>query len=163
MDVGDANAIFNMGVYYFNGVFGISQDFTKGLEFFHKAAELGCSKAYNSIGYAYDEGKGVGGDKKKAEHYYELAAIGGCEKARYNLGMNEKEAGNMDRALKHFMIAVKGGYAESLKKIQELYSNGHATKDDYTTALHAYQEYLVEIKSKQRDEAAAYDDDYRYY
>jgi len=69
----------------------------------------------------------------------------------------------MDRALKHYMIALKGGYADSLKYIQLLYSNGHVTKEDYATALRSYQAYLSEIKSKQRDEAAAADDCFRYY
>ena len=41
--------------------------------------------------------------------------------------------------------------------------NGHATKDDYTKALRAYQAYLVEIKSTQRDKAAAASANYRYY
>ena len=39
---------------------------------------------------------------------------------------------------------------------------GHATKDDYAKALRAYQAYLAEIKSDQRDKAAAASADYRY-
>ena len=50
----------------------------------------------------------------------------------------------------------------SLNKIQELYSNGHVTKDDYTKALRSFQEYLNEVKSKQRDDAAAFHDEYKY-
>ena len=62
------------------------------------------------------------------------------------------------------MIAVKDGDNDSLKCIKQLYSNGHATKEDYTTALQLYQEYLGEIKSRQRDEAAAFNSEkYRYY
>ena len=61
----------------------------------------------------------------------------------------------MNRALKHYMIAAGGGLDNSLKEIQELYTNGHAAKDDYATSLRAYQAYLVEIKSPQRDKAAA--------
>ena len=61
------------------------------------------------------------------------------------------------------MIAAGAGDTDSLKRIQRLYSNGHATKDDYTKALKAYQSYLVEIKSDQRDKAAAFHEDYRYY
>jgi len=41
--------------------------------------------------------------------------------------------------------------------------DGHATKDDYTKALRAYQAYLDKITIDQRDEAAAADDDYKYY
>ena len=53
------------------------------------------------------------------------------------------------------MIAAGCGYNNSLTQIQKLYTNGHATKDDYAKALRAYQSYLVEIKSTQRDAAAA--------
>ena len=51
----------------------------------------------------------------------------------------------------------------TLKKIKQLYSNGHVTKDDYAKALLAYQAYLSEIKSDDRDKAAAYDEQYKYY
>ena len=83
--------------------------------------------------------------------------------ARFNLGNNEYNVGNMDRALKHFMIAVVSGDSVSLSKVKELYSKGHATKEDYTRALRSYQEYLVEIKSVQRDEVAKFNDRFRYY
>jgi hypothetical protein len=42
-------------------------------------------------------------------------------------------------------------------------TDGNATNDDYTKALESYQAYLDEIKSVQRDEAAAENDDYKYY
>ena len=44
-----------------------------------------------------------------------------------------------------------------------MFMNGDATKDDYAKALRVYQTYLVEIKSAQRDEAAAFNDAYKYY
>ena len=69
----------------------------------------------------------------------------------------------MSRALKHYMIAVGFGHDKSLMKIKDFYMNGHATKDDYAKALRAHQKYIVGIKSPQRDEAAAFDNDvYRY-
>ena len=61
----------------------------------------------------------------------------------------------MIRALKHFMIAVRGGHTNSVKRIQEMYMDGHATKDQYVNALRFHQAYINEIKSKQRDKAAA--------
>lgn len=76
----------------------------------------------------------------------------------------EREAGNYDRALKHHMIAVESGNSKSLESIKRMYLHKDATKDDYTRALRLYQEYLREIKSKQRDEAAAFNSEkYRYY
>ena len=65
------------------------------------------------------------------------------------------------------MIAAKGGDSNSLRNIRvSLFSCGYidikhncvrryATKDDYAKALRSYQSYLDEIKSGQRDEAAA--------
>jgi len=46
-----------------------------------------------------------------------------------------------------------------LKEVKILYLNyEQETKDEYTKALQSYQD-LVEIKSAQRDEAAAYDNE----
>ena len=72
-------------------------------------------------------------------------------------------ARNMDRALKHFMIAAGSGITDSLEIIKQMFINGDATKDDYAKALQAYQAYLVEIKSPQRDEAAASIENFKYY
>ena len=163
VEAGDAHAIYNLGCDYQYGAHGMPRDYAKALEFFHRAAELGYADAYLGIGNAYNVGRGVEVDKKKAVYYTKLAAIGGCVEARHNLGINEEEAGNSERALKHHMIAVRAGDNDSLKEIQELYSEGDATKGDYMKALQSYQEYLIEIKSRQRDEAAAADENYRYY
>jgi len=159
----DDIALFNIGVYYRDGRYGFPQDYTKALELWHRAAELGHAAAYRNIGVAYETGRGVEVDKKKSEYYHELAAIKGDAGARFSLGCHEVCAGNIDRALKHYTIAVRGGYSESLEVIKDLYKKGHATKDDYAKALQSYQAYLAEIKSPQRDKAAAADEEYRYY
>ena len=163
VELDDADAIFNLGCNYRVGENGFPQDYNKAFELYHRAGDLGCNKAYCDVGYAYENGNGVEIDKKKATYYYELAAIGGNIYARHNLGAIEEDAGNMNRALKHFMIATGCGHNNSLKVIQELYTNGHASKDDYAKALRAYQSYLAEIKSTQRDEIAAVRDEYKYY
>ena len=163
VEANDHMAIYNQGNFHRDGKYGYPQNHTKALELYHRSAELGCSVAYNNIGVAYDKGRGVEVDKKKANYYYDLAAIMGDISARYNLGIFEENAGNTDRALKHYMIAVGGGHNNSLQTIQRLYSNGQASKEDYTKALQLYQTYLREVKSKQRDKAAAADDQYRYY
>ena len=102
-------------------------------------------------------------NEKKAIHYLELAAMRGDVDARNNLGCIEIKTGNIDRALKHWMIAVKGGDSESLKNIKSLYLDGHATKDDYAIALRSYQAYVDDIKSDQRDKAVAFRGEHKYY
>ena len=71
-------------------------------------------------------------------------------------------AGNWDRAVKHFMIAAGSGNTYSLEIIKKVFMNGDAMKDDYGKALLSYQATLVEIKSPQRDKAAAANDRYKY-
>ena len=163
MEVGDANAMYNLGYYYEVGVFGLARDRAKALELYHRAGGIGYTKAYNNIGSAYYNGIGVERDGKKADHYYGLAAMGGDEVARHNLGCAEARVDNWDRATKHWLIAAGDGYDDSVKHIQLLYKAGYATKDDYASALKNYQAYLDEIKSDQRDNAAAAYDRYKYY
>ena len=163
LDMNDALAFHNLGCHYRNGMLGLPQNHAKALELWHRAGELGHAEAYHAIGISHDNGLGVEIDEKKARRYSELSAMGGDVKARFNLGVDEYKEGNFNRALKHWIIATKDGNSGTLKCIKMLYSNGEATKDDYTEALRSYQAYLDEIKSDQRDEAAAYDDRYKYY
>ena len=102
-------------------------------------------------------------DVKKAIHYWELAAIGGHLDAKQYVGISEIRIGNMKQALKHFLIAAELGHTRSLEYIKEMFKSGVATKDGYAKALRVYQSYLNEIKSPQRDEAAASYDDCKYY
>ena len=141
----------------------MTQDYNKALELWQQAGEIGNALSYYNIGGAYINGNGVERDEKKAVHYFELAAMGGDVIARHNLGALEFNAGNMGRALKHFMIAVGFGCTGSLEIIKTMLMHGDATKEDYSRALRVYQASLNEIKSPQRDEAAAFDDNYKYY
>ena len=164
IEVGDPVAMLALACDYQHGDegAGMPQDYAKALELWHRAAQLGYTKTYYNIGNAYWYGRGVEKNEKKAVHYWELAAIRGDVDARLNLGAFENNAGNYDRAIKHFMIAAGGGRNDSLKMIQQMYMTALATKDDYAKALRVYQAYLDEIKSDDRDKAAAYADRYKY-
>ena len=162
VEVGDAEAIFNLGCCYSEGAYGLTRDYDKALELWQQAGELGIAGAHFNIGNAYYFSRGVERDEKKADHYYELAAMGGDAIARHNLGNAEFRAGNWDRAIKHWLIAAGDGYNGSVKSIQLLYTKGDAIKEDYTSALRAYQVYLEEVRSEQRNKAAAYNDRFKY-
>ena len=162
IDLGDAQAMNVLGLNYNQGLHGLTQNHDKSLELWHRAAERGNAEAYHNIGCEYFNGEGVERDEKKAMHYWEQAAMNGNASSRFNLGNSEGIAGNRERALKHFMIAVGVGDDISMKTIQEMYKHGYATKDDYAQALKAYQAYLDDIKSDDRDKAAAYSQEYKY-
>ena len=155
---GDTEAMTNLGTFYLNGNFDLPVDLDKSLSLWHRAAKLGNHEALHNIGDAYLNGRGVGRDMKKAKHYWEQAAMKGDVMSRHNLGLLEKQNGNMTRALKHYMIASRQGDSDSLNAIQRLFMSGFTTRGDYEKALHAHQEYVQEVRTDQRDAAAAYDE-----
>ena len=152
----DAVAIYTLGCFSCDGMRGLRQNYRKANKLWLRAGELGDALAYHNLANSYYNGKGVQRNEEKANHYYELAAIGGNVKARYNLGIFEYNAGNMNRAVKHWMISASAGHDKSLKEIRECFMDGHATKDDFEKALRAHKEAADEMKSDQRDAAAAF-------
>jgi len=86
VEANDPNAINTIGCNYRDGRYGFTQDYTKALELFQRAAELGNAEAYLNIGCAYHRGQGIEVNMEKTRHYWELAAISGEETARHNLG-----------------------------------------------------------------------------
>lgn len=156
-EMNDSQAIYNIGGFYSGGKWGFPQNHSKAFELYCRAADLGCVDAYYNIASACLNGRGVETDDvKKVIYHYELAAIKGDVDARYFLGLGEEQkTGNMDRALKHYMIATEGGYSKALESIKRMYINGNATKDDYANALRLYQAYIDEVQTDQRVEAAA--------
>ena len=155
MEKGNAVAFNILARFYEDGSCGLPQDMAKANELYLKAGELGCAAAYYNLGQSYRQGDGVEIDEKKAKHYYELAAMNGHMKARHNLGCAEYEAGNYQRAMKHFRIAASAGFKESLDAVKEGYRVGHVTKEQYANTLREYQKSQDEMKSEARDIALA--------
>ena len=76
---------------------------------------------------------------RQAKHYWELA--------EHVVLFQYRMADEINRALKLFMIGIRGGYHQCLNQIQEMYSLGQATKDDYAKALcRAYQVRYIWVK-----------------
>ncbi|KAL7527273.1 hypothetical protein ACHAXR_001874 [Thalassiosira sp. AJA248-18] len=154
MEAGDAGAFFIMASQHFVGDWGLPQDPKKGLELMLRAVELGSTEAHFNIACIYANGESVEKDPKKRLHHYQRAAMGGCERSRHNLGCDEAKRGNIDRAMKHWMIAVAAGDEGSLGDVKIMCLNGYVTKAEYEKALRAYQNHLNEVQSDQRDRAA---------
>ena len=61
----------------------------------------------------------------------------------------------MERAVKHWMIAAGSGFDDALERIREGYLEGYVTKNDFAKALRAHKEAQDEVRTDQRDAAAA--------
>jgi len=129
-------------------------NYDKALKYLTKAAELGDIEARCKLGYMYMEGVGVEKDKEKAVHDYEKAAIGGHPEARHNLAVVEGiNNGNMERGVKHMIIAARLGHDVSMKALLSSYKDGYITKEEYGATLRIHQAAVDATKSAQRDAA----------
>ena len=150
----DPYAMVFLGNYHRDGLHGLQVDQSKAFDLLQRASELGCDAGHYSLGISYQKGEGTGIDKKKAVHHYQIAAMMGNMGARNNLGYVDIQSGNYQCAMKHFMIAAKCGYKNSLNNVKQGFRVGHVTKEDLEKTLRDYQAACDETKSEQRDRAA---------
>jgi len=150
IEANDPFAMCQMGIRrYHDG------DYKSAYEYLSKAAELGEVTAHFELSLFLSSGVGVEMDEKKEVYHLEQAAIEGHVLARNNLGCVEEENGRMERAAKHWIIAVNLGHSHSLDAVKSCYRQGFVSKEDLAKALRAHQAALDAMKSPQRDEANA--------
>eukprot|EP00985_Skeletonema_marinoi_P010711 scaffold5030_cov128-Skeletonema_marinoi.AAC.5 len=101
----------------------------------------------------YYIGQGVEKNRGKQLHHWEEAAVGGHPNARYFLGCDEEESGNIERAVKHWIIAANQGNDDSIKALMDLFKEEYVSKDDLAAALRAHQAAVDATKSPQREAA----------
>ncbi len=128
-------------------------DRDRAIEYWKKAVELGdYVEAHFQLGRRYKEGEVVEKDMEKAVYHSEIAAIGGHHLARCHLAFIECDNGNVERAVKHYIIAAKLGYDDAMKMLWVHYRIGNITKDDLEATLRTHQAALDATKSPQRKE-----------
>ena len=132
-------------------------DYLSAFEYYSKAAELGDVEAHYRLAHLYRGGKGAEKDEIKSMYHLEEAAIGGHPEARYFLGCLEGGAGNIERAVKHIIIAANLGHDNSLANLKILYYQfGKIGKEDFAAALGAHKAAADATKSEQREAAEEY-------
>ena len=129
-------------------------DYKAAFEYWTKAVALGDVEAHHQLSIMYREGIFVVKDWKRALYHMEEAAIGGHPDARHNLAYFEDINGQHITAVKHYVIAAKLGFDDSLKNVKTLYEEGRVSKDVFSAALLGYQAAIEATKSPQREEAA---------
>jgi TPR repeat protein len=144
----DPVAIFQMGVTCFD-----EGDYVGAVEYFTKAAALGSAMAHFNLSVLYRKGQGVEKDMKKEIYHLEIATIGGHAGARFNLGYYEWNNGRPERAMKHWIIAAKLGYDDSLDEVKKGFVDGIVSKEEYAAALRGHQAAVDATKSEQREAA----------
>ena len=131
-------------------------DYEGAFKYFTKAAELGDANAHNNLSIMHMNGEGVEKSEKKELYHLEEAAIGGHPHARHNLGCHEESTGEMDRAVKHWIIAANLGSDHAIQRLKECYKDGYVSKEDFAAALRARHAAVEATKSPQREAAEKY-------
>ncbi len=85
-NAGDAEAQYNLGMCYANGV-GIARDEAEAVKWYAKSAEQGLANAQNNLSVCYAKGDGVARDDAAAVKWFRLATEQGDAKAQRNLGV----------------------------------------------------------------------------
>ena len=146
----DPGALSHMGFVY-----GDEGDYDGAFKYLTKAVELGDAHAHYGLSIMYMKGEGVEQDEKKQVFHFEEAAIRGHPYARYNLAVHERiRTGEIERAVKHLIIAANLGYDRSITLLKECYKDGDIEKDDFAAALRAHHAAVDATKSPQREEVA---------
>ena len=79
------------------------------------------------------------------------AAIGGHPHARYILGCNEiKNNGNVEKAVKHFIISAAQGEDNAIKMLMNAFKEGCLSKEELAAAFRAHKAAVDATKSPQR-------------
>ena len=118
----DGQALFNMGVYFVEGLCGFPQDELKGIDCLIRAIELGSREACNKIALCFDHGTGVPKCDKRAAFFFQIGALRGESTFRHNLGSYEYEEGNYEIAIRHWKIAAEAGMQPALNSLKGIFN-----------------------------------------
>lgn len=140
-DFGNAKAMNNVGMLYYNGT-GVIQDYQEAMNWFKKAADLGRPAATYNIGALHEYGQGVSQNYQEALNWYQKAAELGSENAMYRIGeLYYYGCGvtqNYQEAMNWYKKAADLGYASAMYSIGSLYQEGYGITQNYQEAMNWY-------------------------
>ena len=121
---GNANAQYNLGVYYDQGISGLTQSPERAFEFYTLAANQGHLDAQCNLGAMYANGDGIEQSSQRAIEYYTLSAEQGQATAQYNLGRMYAEGEGIgqsySKAREWWTKAAAQGYEDAIKGLKQL-------------------------------------------
>ena len=145
----DAASICMLAGYYYQGLYGLQWDRAKAKELYTRAADLGSCRAHYFLAKHYNEG----GEMKKAKFHLEASAMAGNEIARNNLGTDECNDGNIEQAVKHWIIGASAGGYHAMHNLRLFFEKGLVSRDTINSTLAAYNSSCAEMRSEDRDAA----------
>ena len=115
--------------------------------------DLGSAEACRKIATRYRKGGYLGQNEQKETYCLKLAAKRGDTDARFHLGICEFTKGNVEVAVKHFMICAAAGHDDSLKVVRDAYRDKAVSKEQFEKAIRANHKAKKEMSSDEWDMA----------
>ena len=113
---GHVVARHELGVLYFHGIGGVTNNYAEAVRLFRKGAESGYARSIHNLGTCYMEGLGVPQDRAEAFRLYRKAADMGVAKSLFNIGtcydMGWGVEKNRAEAMKWYRKAADQGLPE---------------------------------------------------
>lgn len=150
-DAGIANARYNLGVLYHQGL-GKERDLGRALYWYREAAKLGHAEAQYNLGIAHIEGIGTNYDPRLAAAFFERAANNGIMEAAYNLGLIYENGllgeAKPDEALLWYKIAADQGSTDAKTAMEQLAKNLQIGMDDVNNLVERMQQINQSVKGR---------------
>lgn len=129
-ELGNSEAIFNLGCLYMNGE-GVTKNLDEAIYWFTKSSGLGNAGAKNNLALVMEEKNGKSDD---ALFLLRKSADAGDAMAQYNLGvkylLGEGVINNEEKAFSLFRKSAEQGCAEGQRELGRAYLNGIGTIAD---------------------------------
>lgn len=124
-----ASQLYSVGEDFYYGRNGKSQNYTEALRWYKKAADKGDLGSCYSLGFMYDNGKGVLKDSIQAMAWYERAAQQGHTNSQNNLAAIYYYANDYSSAFKWFKLAADQDNRTALEWLGKMYKEGYVQCD----------------------------------
>ena len=115
VEVNDAGAIHQIGLYHYHGLGGFTQDKGRAMELWKQSAELGFTKGAMCVlgTYYYRGNGGLLQDRARAIELCKKAAALGFSKAHCQLGGEYEKEGYSKKAKFHYEAAAMAGHEDA--------------------------------------------------
>ena len=145
-DAGDAEALNNLAVAYWNGD-QVSRDVAESERLLRLSAEKGYARAQTTVGYNYENGIGVPKDYKLAMEWYRRAADQNFPMGLFNVGALYRAGFGVpkdeDEAIKWIRRSAEGGFVHGQNMLGIMIANGEGTKAD---PVEAYKWFYISAR-----------------
>jgi TPR repeat protein len=139
---GDVISMNYVGAAYYDGS-GVTQDYTKALEWFEKAAAKDNADAMSNLGVLFASGQGVAQDYAKARELFEKAAAKHSLFAMNGLGLlfvnGQGVPQDYAKAREWFEKAAAQDNLFAMINLGRLYDSGRGVAQDYAKARELYE------------------------